>query len=355
MHLLEYDAYTSITRFLDTQRPLVMLDVGANVGATAGRMLDEFPNGTVYAFEPAPETFRTLVGNTRHDPRIKPVQLACGSRNGQVDFHVTQNNWCSSVLQPSVLGKRYYGEWYETRQTVKVDLVRLDDWAKAAGIEKVDFLKVDAQGYDLEVLRGAEELLANGVQAINGECQFAHEYEGCSTFSEVDQFLVRQGFALHQLHEVWTKGDEQQSSYADALWLRKDVLAALRARRDLHDFSPKGRLRTALTACQARGRTRAALYGAGQHTRRLLEHLDSMPLPIEAIIDDRPELRGTKLGRFPILSQAEVIGSGIDAIVLSSDAHEPTLWYGSQPLRQAGLEVVPLYRKSYPELAEHAA
>lgn len=345
MRLFEYDAYASITRFMDPAGRYLFVDVGANHGVTARRMLDEFPGATVYAFEPAPETFATLARNVADDERIKPVQLACGSTSGTVDFHVTKNHWCSSVLAPSALGKRYYGDWYDTAATVPVRIVRLDDWARAQGLTLIDFMKVDAQGYDLEVLKGAEGLLRSGaVKAINCECQFAPEYEGCATFSQVDQFLASCGFALHQMHEVWSKGDEEQTSYADALWVRVDVLRALRENKDLMDLSPKGRLSRALRALATRGHSRVALMGAGQHTQRLAPHLHNLPLPIAAIVDDNPERAGTAIDGVPVLPRSALATRDITAIVLSSDAHEARMWDTTADLRAAGVEVVGLYR-----------
>lgn len=345
MRLFEYDAYTSLTRFIPRDEHLVMIDVGANVGDTARRMLEEFPGATVHAFEPAPETFKLLQARVAGNPRIKTYPVACGSSVGSIDFHVTANNWCSSVLPPSDLGKRYYGDWYATKQVVKVPLTTLDRWASEHHINRVDFIKCDAQGFDLEVLKGATGVLQNGVRAINCECQFAPEYEGCATFSQVDRFLAEQGYALHQVHEVWSKGDEEQTSYADALWLRVDVLATLRGRKDLPDLTPKGRVRAALDSAKERGKGTAALFGAGQHTRRLIDSLSQMPIPVAAIIDDNPDNHGKQLGPIPIVSQDRALELGVDVVILSSDAHEAGLWSSSVPLRRAGVEVVPLYKR----------
>jgi FkbM family methyltransferase len=350
MRLFAYDAYASLTRVLDRDGALVLVDVGANEGQTARRMLEEFPRARVFAFEPSPETFPRLEARAKEDPRITPLALACGPTSGWVDFHMTQNHWCSSVLAPSALGKRYYGEWYEEKGVVRVPMVTLDEWASRAGVATVDVLKVDAQGYDLQVLRGARGLLAGGVKAVNCECQFASEYEGCATFSEVDRFLVEQGYCLHQLHEVWSKGSEEQTSYCDALWLRADVLAQLRARPDLPDLSPRGRVGRALAQAKARGRRVAALYGAGQHTQRLAENLGGFALPIAAIIDDDPRRHGTVLGGCEVVSRERALAKGVDAIVLSSDAHEAAMWVATRALRERGIEVMALYgRHAHPD------
>lgn len=346
MKLFAYDAYASLTRVLSAEEQLVVIDVGANEGQTARRVLAEFPLATVYCFEPAPETFNALRRNVADDPRIHLEPVACGSRVGSVDFHVTDNHWCSSVLAPSDLGKRFYGEWYRTKQIVKVPMTTLDTWMADRRVPRVDILKVDAQGYDLEVLRGATRMLASGVKAINCECQFAPEYEGCATFSQIDQFLVSQGYALHQLHEVHERGNEQQTTYGDGLWLRTDILEQLRNRTDLPDLSPLGRVRTALRTAQIAGCSRLALYGSGRHTRGIAEHLATLSPPIVAVIDDNPETHGSRIGGIEVVSPAAALNFGIDGAILSSDAHERALWESSVTLRERGVRVWPLYDRS---------
>lgn len=346
MKLFAYDAYASLTRVLPVQEPLVVVDVGANEGQTARRVLAEFPRATVHCFEPAPETFKMLERNVGADARVRLEQVACGSSVGSVDFHVTSNHWCSSVLAPSDLGKRFYGDWYQTRQVVKVPMTTLDAWMAQRGVSRVDVLKIDAQGYDLEVLRGATRMLGAGVKAINCECQFAPEYEGCATFSQIDQFLVSQGYALHQLHEVHERGNEQQTTYGDGLWLRTDVLEQLRRRKDLPDLSPLGRVRGALSAAAIAGCSRVALYGSGRHTRGIAEHLATLSPAIVAIIDDNPRTHGERIGGVEVMSAQVALARGVDGVILSSDAHERALWESSAALRERGVRIWPLYDRS---------
>lgn len=344
MKLFPYDAYTSLTRVFPRDARITIVDVGANEGQTIHRVLHEFPCATVHSFEPSPDTYRVLERIAKHESRARVYPLACGASQGTVKFHVTGNHWCSSVLPPSDLGQRYYGDWYATRKVIEVPMIRLDHWAVKHAISEVDLLKVDAQGYDLEVLRGASGLLSR-TKAINCECQFAPEYDGCASFSQIDRFLVENGFSLHQLHEVNDRGDEEQTTNGDGLWLRTDILAQLRARRDLPDLSPKGRVRTALRNAANHGCTRAALYGSGKHTQGIAAFLDEMPLPIVAVIDDNPGMHGHRISGREIIGPSRVRELGIDAVVLSSDAHEQALWHNSSLLRSLGVLVLPLYAK----------
>ncbi len=93
---------------------------------------------------------------------------------------------------------------------------------------------------------------------------------------------------------------------------------------------------------------RIALYGAGQHTHKILPfraELEKKGVRIERILDDNPSRQGQQLDGIPITAPADVLTSPIDLVVLSSDAMEPLLWKNSKPLREAGVIVVRLYAR----------
>lgn len=341
MRLFGYDAYHSLTRVFRADEPIVALDVGANEGLTARRILELFPKATVHAFEPSPNILPTLEKAAAGCPSIRITRAAVGSRDGTIDFNITDDHWCSSVLKPSELGKRFYGSWLDVQKTITVPIVTLDAWSTREHIAHVDLIKIDTQGYDLEVLKGAQRLMRSGVRAINCEFQFASEYEGCSTFSQIDRFMNESGFSLYQLHEVWTKGNEEQTSCGDGLWLRAETLAGLRARTDLPDLTPGARIRNAIFQNKSLGRV--AIYGAGRHTRQALPTLGEFSPSVSAIIDDNPALRGTHIEGKPVIASADAMNAHLAAVILSSDVHEPALWKASSNLRAAGVKVIPLY------------
>lgn len=343
MRLFPYDAYKSLTRVFTPDQPLVALDVGGNAGQTASRIISLFNSATVYSFEPSPFIYPKLQEVAARLPGVRPQPVAVGDVAGTLEFNVTGEDWCSSILPPSELGKRFYGSWVEVTKKINVPVVRLDDWAEANNITRVDLLKTDTQGYDLHVLRGAERLLRSGIKAINCEFQFAEEYQGCSTFTQIDAYLHGLGFRMYQLHEVYAKGNEEQTACGDGLWLRSDVLEALRARKDLPDLSPAGRMSRALRENAVPPDARIALYGAGHHTRQLLPALGSSAATIRAVIDDDRTLHGSQVEGKPIIPLEQVASAGIDTVVLSSDSFEPVLWRACSALRGRGIRVIPLY------------
>lgn len=343
MPQLPRDAWSMLTRVIHPHMPIVALDVGANVGAVSRRIRAEFRDATVYAFEPAPDVQGELTRQVADDPRIRPVPMAVGDRTGPIDLHLTADRVLSSVLPPTPHGSRAYGALVARERTVRVPMTTLDEWASSSGVEDVQVVKIDVQGLELAVLRGAERVLASGVLAVNSEAQLVPEYEGAATFAEIDLFLRARGFTLHQVHELWHQGEEFQSSCVDALWLRNDALSWLRQdpyhawRVGWADLVSRG-----LERCRARGCRMVALYGAGEHTREALKSPRLADRP-GRILDDNPERAGERIEGVPVVHSSRLEAEGIDGVVISSHFHERRLWERSRPWRERGVFVARLY------------
>lgn len=344
MSFFHRDAYLMLTRSLDPARDHVFLDVGAHIGAASARLLYEFPRAVVHAFEPCSRVFSQLAERASGEPRLRPHRLAVGAREGEVELNVTSNVNFTSVLAPSERGRSYYGEWMRTIDTERVRCVTLDTWATDAGIESVDFMKVDVQGAELDVLRGAERLLGRGVVGVYCEAQLRPEYEGAATLSEIDLFLRRFGLEMHQVHEIYVKGKEEQSSVCDVLWLQRDALDALRldAERGFQSaWTP--RMTETLRECAARGHRKVAIVGAGRHTRAVSDAFIDPPVEVACVVDDNPAVQGTRMWGLPVVSQRDAAAMGVTAAVLSSNAHEAAMLRSMSTLRQSGVEITGLY------------
>src|ERR1700761_6841302 len=113
MKLFHFDAYSSLTRFIDPQSQVTFIDVGAHNGLMVRRALDEFPRARVFAFEPSPSPRDELSRQFAKDARVTIESMACSSANGEVTFNITKNSQCSSLLKPSALGSHLYGSSYD--------------------------------------------------------------------------------------------------------------------------------------------------------------------------------------------------------------------------------------------------
>ena len=158
MALFAYDAYDILSLLLGETahkgRPVVALDVGANVGDTARRMATELPSVTVHAFEPVPDVFDQLSRNTQAFSHIHVWPLAVGAKNGQAEINVLEDRAFSSVLPLTAASADIYGKRCATVTTIAIPMTSLDEWARKNNIPAAHVLKIDVQGLELEVLRG---------------------------------------------------------------------------------------------------------------------------------------------------------------------------------------------------------
>ena len=89
----------------------------------------------------------------------------------------------------------------QVERTVAVNLTTLDEWRAANGGERVDVVKIDTQGSELQVLEGAADALAT-VRAVEVEVEFNPLYEGVCLFGDIDRFLRSHGFVLWRLRDL---------------------------------------------------------------------------------------------------------------------------------------------------------
>ncbi|MEO1129219.1 MAG: hypothetical protein AAFX05_05845, partial [Planctomycetota bacterium] len=108
------------------------------------------------------------------------------------------------------------------------------------------------------------------------------------------------------------------------------------------------RMRGALEQCASKGHRRIALYGAGTHTRALGDVLREPPVEIICIIDDAADDTERFLWKYPIVSMNRARELAPDAVVISANSIEETLWRKCEPLRSAGLDVIRLYADASP-------
>jgi FkbM family methyltransferase len=127
----------------------VVVDAGANIGIYSdflSRCVG--PNGVVHSFEPSPDNFIRLRCAARKLPNVRPIAAAVGEHTGETMLYV------SDKLN---VDHRAYPSDGNPRRGIQVPMVALDDYFKAG--ERVDFLKLDIQGYELHALRGAKRII----------------------------------------------------------------------------------------------------------------------------------------------------------------------------------------------------
>ncbi len=180
------------TRFPELRRAALIenaavdtvLDVGANDGSLALGLRRGGYSGRIVSFEPQSAAFAVLERRAAADSAWTCRQLALGASDGVASLHIAKNSSSSSLLE---IGDLHVASAPESRYVGKesVPIARLDD-LRSGLVEPRDrvYLKVDTQGYELEVLNGAVDTLGQ-VVAADIELSLAPLYEGAPLIGEV--------------------------------------------------------------------------------------------------------------------------------------------------------------------------
>ena len=141
----------------------VVFDIGANVGQyalLASRLVAD--TGRVYAFEPNQAIFLRLKENVELNAagNVFLVPKAVAAESKTMRFYPPSEETCQDI------GSLLPAQGTSSNTEVEVEAVSLDDFCDMNGIERVDFLKVDAEGYDLEVLKGAVRMMARNPNLV---------------------------------------------------------------------------------------------------------------------------------------------------------------------------------------------
>lgn len=148
-------------------RPLILFDVGANVGQYSTALRQCFQDSaTIYAFEPSAEAFAQYKENVPIGSHTHVYPFGFGDREETVDLYYSHSGApVATVYRQKTELDRYQRQEHET-----VTLRTLDQFSAENQISRIDFLKVDVEGHELKVLEGARSLLeADAIQYIQFE------------------------------------------------------------------------------------------------------------------------------------------------------------------------------------------
>lgn len=174
--------------------PATVLDVGANRGQFALVAARRWPRARLICFEPLPDAARVLSRVLAAAPRAEVRNLALSDEAGEVKLHVSRADDSSSLLP---IGARQSATFPGTEEVgvIGVPAARLDDELDASDLLRPVLLKLDVQGGELRVLRGAAGLLS-AVDVVLVECSFVEFYEGQPLAHELVRFLGGHGLVL---------------------------------------------------------------------------------------------------------------------------------------------------------------
>ncbi len=191
-----YNELTHLKRLLEILDINCVLDVGANRGQFAHELRAIGYTGYIISFEPILQEFAVLSESFSNDPKWRGYQIALGSRDGSTKINVSDLTVMSSLLE-SIDNQR-------PTKSQDIDIKRLDSiFASITESidDQIDFLKMDTQGYDLEVFEGARQCLGY-ISGLQSELSVQPLYKDMPHCIESLSIYEEAGFELYNLSVV---------------------------------------------------------------------------------------------------------------------------------------------------------
>jgi FkbM family methyltransferase len=152
----------------------VVFDVGFHDGASTAKILEVRPKAKVTGFDPSRFARQCYERDFTKDGRVAFENVGLSSESGELVFHDYENMCNSFAPRKEMPG--------ETPTTYRTPIATLDAYAEERGIEHVNFMKIDAEGFDLNVLEGGRRLLGN-------QCVDIFMFEFASGWSASKRYL----------------------------------------------------------------------------------------------------------------------------------------------------------------------
>ena len=197
-----------------------------------------------YLFEPDPiESKRLEKKYSRRSDEVKVIGKAVAEKDGKLTIHIFRNRAMSSAVARNPVSSMFKGERLhevDIVKSVEVEAVSIDSFCNNNSLS-LDFLKLDTEGSEYQILQGATKQLKQTILGVRCEVSFERIFYGAPLFSTVHDFMLSQDFYLLNL-DYDGRGDYQNDfvkingrygilTSSDAVWMK----------RPIHLFEPPSR------------------------------------------------------------------------------------------------------------------
>ena len=178
-----------------------IVDVGANRGQFALISRKIFPLAEIHSFEPLKEPAQIFKRIFINDPNVILHPCAIGREKTTATIHVTEDDDSSSLLPINKNQSSMFPGAIE-KETRQVTVIPLSQELRKPCIPPASLLKIDVQGFELEVLQGCEDIL-DKFSHLYIECSFIELYEGQALAHQIISWLEQRNFVLSDIHNLY--------------------------------------------------------------------------------------------------------------------------------------------------------
>lgn len=169
------------------------VDIGANVGQTALKVIEKFRNAKIHCVEPFYENYQILSENLKQFKTVRCYQVAIGDQNAELELYHGEKDSTMCTLNKPPDGRIIAN---------KVAMKTLDTFCAENEIRKISYLKIDTEGYDLNVLKGAEKILKEQLaDFIEVEAGMNPRNTYHVPFFDLKVFLEDRGYLLFGMYD----------------------------------------------------------------------------------------------------------------------------------------------------------
>lgn len=187
-----------------------VVDVGANVGQFSLFIYSKFPKATFFLYEPLRKEYLILKKIFKRNKNFNIKNVAIGNKNKLMKFNILRRRDSSSILEPSKINKITFNNNYIIGNSI-IKLVRLKNCINK--IKKPSLLKIDVQGYELEVLKGTNLDQFSFIYLEGSDIQL---YKKQITIKDIEKYLSKKFIKIKELNIHYNK--RNQKIYSDILY-----------------------------------------------------------------------------------------------------------------------------------------
>lgn len=190
-------------------RPRCILDVGAGHGEWARLAAAIWPEATIFGFEPN-RSEQALLEKTRADlPQFRYFQAFLGPSRGTIKYSDKGHQTSLLDVQARSQGSK------------EAPMLVIDELIARGELERPDFIKIDVQGFELEVLKGAKDTLS-GVSAVLLEVNFYRFDPETPTVDEVIDFMRERNFTWWDVMGILRCGNDDALAQMDLMFVKRE-------------------------------------------------------------------------------------------------------------------------------------